>query len=79
MTRSFLQVVLAFEFDRSVSDAEIFFEGKARSERTRERTSVRDRASDQSNAAIGKKIKSETDCLGLYGQVIKRAWWMPRR
>ena len=30
------------------------------------------------NEAIGEKIES-ADCLRLYGQVIKRVWWMPRR
>ena len=33
--------------------------------------------SDSSNETIAEKI--ELDCLRLYGQVIKRIWWMPRR
>ena len=69
----------AFALNRSVYDAEILFEGKARDERERERTQVRDRTNEFRNVAIGLKNKSETDCLRLYGQVIKRVWWMPRR
>ena len=53
--------------DRSASGAEIFSESKARCERARERTSVRDRASDRSNAAIGKKIEPET----VWGYMVK--------
>ena len=34
-------------------------------------------ASKQGNAVIGKKI--ELEHLRLYGQAIKRIWWMPRR
>jgi hypothetical protein len=40
---------------------------------------VHDRLSEESDAVIEQKNKSAKDCLRLYGQVIKRIWWMPRR
>ena len=38
---------------------------------------VCDRAAQPRNAVIGEK--TEQDRLGLYGQAIKRIWWMPWR
>ena len=71
--------ILAIEHDRRASSAGILFECKARDERERKRTLVRDRTNEFRNVAIGRETKLEADCLRLYGQVIKRIWWMPRR
>ena len=49
---------------------------------TREQGSIRKyvtAATEECNEVIGKKDQLESEHLRLYGQAIKRIWWMPRR